>query len=89
MHFDMYIQMYVSTSISLSHKSVIKGFDQRGPALLSSIINQFFIILRSTLSSERLTAVNKMRKQGCSRSVVFDVGCHVCQRVLGPARPQL
>ena len=91
MHFGIYIyiQMYVSLSISLSSKSVITSFDQRRPASLSNTINKFLIILCSTLSSERLTAVNKMRKQGCSRSVVFDVGCHVCQRVLGLARPQV
>ena len=59
----IYIQMYVSLSISLSCKSVITSFYQRRPASLSNTINQFFIILRSTLSSERLTAASQMSKQ--------------------------
>ena len=49
--------MYVSNTISLSREGVITGFDQYWPASWSSTKNQFFIILRSTLGSERLTAV--------------------------------
>lgn len=63
--------MYVSNTISLSRKSAITTFDQYRPASWSSTISQFFVTLRCTLDSERVTAVSTNKQMSKKTHYIY------------------